>query len=259
MAEQRNIMLTLEYDGTDWHGWQVQQNARTIQGELEQALAKITGEAIRLTGSSRTDAGVHALGQVCNFRTTSRIPLERIPFALNANLPASIVVRAAKAVPAEFHARFQASGKRYKYKIRNSHIPSALQRNFCWRVPGQLDLTAMQQAASFLQGRHDFKAFQAAGSPVTNTVRNLICLRVTRTSCTDLAICAIGDGFLYNMVRILVGTLVQVGLGKRLASDMPLILSQRDRLLAGPTAPPHGLYLEKVYYEEDPALTLEMC
>lgn len=254
---KRNIKLTLEYDGTDWHGWQVQNNAATIQGSLETALAKITQESIRVTGASRTDAGVHAKGQACNFYTASRIPLERIPYALNANLPESIVVLAACEVPLEFHARYQAIGKRYAYEITNRSMPCALRRHFSYHVPQALDLGAMQQAALLLQGQHDFKAFQAVGSSVKSTVRHLHRLAVEEQEAGRILILAEGDGFLYNMVRILVGTLLEVGLCKRSAVEMEAILASRDRSRAGPTVPPYGLCLEKVFYAPGPSLTLE--
>lgn len=253
----RNILLTLEYDGTDWHGWQVQKNAPTIQGALEKALAKITGESIRVTGASRTDAGVHAKGQACNFYTASRIPLDRIPHALNANLPKSIVVRAAAEVDLDFHARYRAIGKRYIYEICNRRIPSALRRHFSYHVPQKLDLTAMQQAAALLQGEHDFKAFQAVGSSVQSTVRHLWQLKIEQQEPSRILICAEGNGFLYNMVRIIVGTLLEVGLGKRLPAEMTAILASRNRDLAGPTVPPHGLCLEEVFYPPELSLTLE--
>lgn len=256
---KRNILLTLEYDGTDWHGWQIQKNAPTIQGALEAALVKITGDAIRVTGASRTDAGVHAKGQACNFYTASRIPLERIPYALNANLPKSIVVLSAVEVPLEFHARYQAIGKRYNYEICNRSIPSALRRHFSYHVAPKLDLVAMQQAAKLLQGEHDFKAFQAVGSSVKSTVRHLWRLTVEQPEPGRILICAEGNGFLYNMVRIIVGTLLQVGLGKRPPEDMTAILASRQRELAGPTVPPHGLCLEKVFYPPELFLTLEKC
>ena len=254
---KRNIKLTLEYDGTDWHGWQVQNNAATIQGALETALAKITQEPIRVTGASRTDAGVHAKGQACNFYTASRIPLERIPYALNANLPDSIVVLTAGEVPLEFHARYQAIGKRYAYEIANRSMPCALRRHFSYHVPQALDLGAMRQAALLLQGQHDFKAFQAVGSSVKSTVRHLHRLAVEEQEAGRVLILAEGDGFLYNMVRILVGTLLEVGLGKRSAVEMEAILASRDRSQAGPTVPPYGLCLEKVFYAPYPSLTLE--
>lgn len=245
---RKNILLTLEYDGTDWHGWQVQQNAATIQGSLEAALAKITNESIRVTGASRTDAGVHAKGQTCNFYTTSRIATERIPYALNANLPASIVVLTAAEVELEFHARYQALGKRYVYEIANSPMPPALRRHFCYHVARPLDIVAMQQAASLLQGKHDFRSFQAAGSSVASTVRHLWQLLVDEPEPGKVLIHAEGEGFLYNMVRIIAGTLLEVGLGKRLPLEMLTILASLDRNSAGPTVPPQGLCLEKVFY-----------
>lgn len=254
---KRNIKLTLAYDGTDWHGWQVQKNATTIQGNLENALAKITNESIRVTGASRTDAGVHAKGQVCNFYTDSRIPLERVPYALNANLPPSIVVLTAREVASDFHARYQATGKRYVYDITNRNMPSALRRRYSYHVVQVLDLRAMKLAASFLQGQHDFKAFQAVGSSVKSTIRHLRKLVVEEQEAGRVLIYAEGDGFLYNMVRILVGTLLEVGIGKRSPADMGAILASQDRCMAGPTVPPHGLCLEKVFYTPCPSLTPE--
>ncbi len=255
---KRNIVLSLEYDGTDWHGWQLQKNAPTIQGALEAALATITGETIRVTGASRTDAGVHARGQVCNFYTNSRIPVERFPFALNANLPKSIVVLKAVEVDLDFHARYWALGKRYVYEICNRRQPSAFRRHFSYHVPQGLSVEAMRQAAALLEGEHDFKAFQAVGSSVESTVRHLWQLKVEQPEASRILICAEGNGFLYNMVRIIVGTLLEVGLGKRPVSDMTAILASRNRDLAGPTAPPHGLCLEKVFYPPQLSLTLEM-
>ncbi|NLY54604.1 MAG: tRNA pseudouridine(38-40) synthase TruA [Firmicutes bacterium] len=248
-GNERNIKLLVEYDGTDWHGWQIQPNAPTIQGELEAAILRVTGEPRRVTGSSRTDAGVHAAGQVCNFYTTSRIPTERIPYALNANLPPSIVVLQAEEVAPEFHARYDAVGKRYIYEIINRPLPSALRRRYSYHVARPLDLAAMHRAAAMLQGEHDFAAFQAAGSSVQNTVRNLSHLSVREVQPGRLLICVEGNGFLYNMVRILVGTLVWVGSGRLGPEAMPQILRSRDRSQAGPTAPPQGLCLEKVFYD----------
>ncbi|MGI6345317.1 MAG: tRNA pseudouridine(38-40) synthase TruA [Bacillota bacterium] len=249
----RNVKLVLEYDGTNYSGWQVQANAITVQERLEAALKVITGEQIRVIGASRTDAGVHARGQTCNFRTTSRIPINRFPFALNANLPGDIVVVAAESAPLDFHARFDAQGKLYRYRIMNRPLPSALWRDFAWHVPERLDLEAMQQAAVHLEGEHDFAAFQAAGSAVTRTVRQLHRLSLSRTADGLLVIEAEGNGFLYHMVRIIVGTLVLVGRRRLDADAVKGILESRDRTNAGPTAPAHGLMLETIYYPQTKA------
>lgn len=247
---QRNIKLTLEYDGTDWHGWQIQENAPTVQGELEKAIAAITQERRRVTGASRTDAGVHARGQVCNFYTNSRLPIDRFPRALNSQLPASIVVLSAEEVEPAFHARLDAAGKKYSYEILNRSAPSALLRHQSYHVMRSLDKSAMRQAASFLIGQHDFAAFQAAGSSVRNTIRHVWRLELLQLETDRLSIIVEGNGFLYNMVRIMVGTLLWVGSGRLTAEQIPVILASRDRTLAGPTAPAQGLCLEKVYYEQ---------
>lgn len=253
----RNIRLGVEYEGSDWHGWQLQSNAPSIQGELERALLRITGETIRLTGASRTDAGVHARGQVCNFYTESGIPLFRFPFALNANLPDSIVITGADLVAADFHARYHALGKSYIYTINNNPLPAAIGRQFSWHVPRRLEVTTMQEAAASLVGRHDFRAFQAVGSPVADTVREIHRLRLEQAADGYIRILVEGNGFLYKMVRTIVGTLVEVGKGKMAAAAVASVLKGGNRAQAGPTAPPHGLCLEKVFYGPQPVLTAE--
>ncbi|MGI6358974.1 MAG: tRNA pseudouridine(38-40) synthase TruA [Bacillota bacterium] len=245
---ERNIKLVLEYDGTDWHGWQVQNNARTVQGEVERALSVIIKQPVRVTGASRTDAGVHARGQVCNFHTASSVPIERWPAALNSNLAAGVVVVSAAEVSQHWHARIHALGKRYSYTINTRTAPLAIGRRYALHYPHSLDVQAMQDAANHLIGEHDFASFQAAGSFVKDTVRSLHNLQVKALGDHRLQIVAIGNGFLYHMVRIIVGTLLLVGNGKLPPEEMRRILRAKDRTQAGPTAPAHGLCLEEVYY-----------
>lgn len=249
----RNIKLVIEYDGTDYHGWQVQDNARTVQGELRRAIARITGEEPTVTGASRTDAGVHARGQVCSFRTSSRIPTDRLPAAINANLPADIAVVAAAQVGLNFHPRIAAVGKLYTYRVCTRQAPPALNRRFELHHPRRLDLTAMQAAADRLLGEHDFSSFQAAGSSIKDPVRTLWSCRLSSPRADSVILSVSGNGFLYNMVRIMVGTLLLIGSGKLAAEEMATILAARDRRQAGPTAPPHGLCLEEVYYRPEGA------
>lgn len=250
MNSPRNIKLVLEYDGSAFHGWQLQTNARTVQGELEKALERVTGESIRVAGASRTDAGVHARGMVCNFLTNSRIPGDRFPHALNALMPGSISVLSAIDVSPDFHARFMAKGKTYVYRIANRPVRPALDRHQLYFVSASLDLDAMREAAARLQGTHDFASFQAAGSQVEDTFRTIFDLRVMQPRPGEINILVCGDGFLYNMVRIIAGTLLLVGRGKLPAERVDHILSSRDRAQAGPTAPAHGLCLLQVHYTE---------
>lgn len=246
---EKNIKLLLEYDGTDWHGWQVQQNARTVQGEVERALRVITRSDLRVSGASRTDAGVHARGQVCNFRTESRIPVERWPAALNSTLSPGVTVLSATEVPAEWHSRIHARGKTYSYRINTRLAPLAIDRRFAMHYPRVVDTKAMQTAATHLVGRHDFASFQAAGSAIKETVRTIHSVQIEAEGPERLLVTVSGNGFLYHMVRIIVGTLLLVGNGKLPASAMPHILAAGDRNQAGPTAPAHGLCLEQVHYD----------
>jgi tRNA pseudouridine38-40 synthase len=244
---RRNIKLTIEYDGTNYHGWQSQINAVTVQDTLTNALKKLTGEDCELTGSSRTDMGVHALGHVANFFTSSAIPADRFSYALNSVLPEDIVIIKAEEVSPEFHSRFQAKGKKYRYLIYNSKYRSALHRNRAWHIRGALDLDAMQTAAEAFLGEHDFFAFMASGSSVKTTVRTIYDISLVKKD--ELLEFEIqGNGFLYNMVRIIAGTLVYVGMGKIKAEEVSGIIQSKNRKLAGKTAPAHGLYLVEVYY-----------
>lgn len=245
----RYLKITLAYEGTAYAGWQVQPGSHgpTIQGKVEEALAFLTGEKIRVVAAGRTDAGVHARGQVISFTTHSRIPVERWPWALNSVLPEDIVALEAVEVGPDFHARFSAKSKTYRYTIDNGIFPDVFKRKFAWHVRYPLDLQAMEKAALYLVGRHDFRSFAAAGRPVKNFEREVkdVCW-LKEGPFIHFEITA--DGFLYNMVRIIVGTLVEIGLGRRRPEDMEVILAGRKRSLAGPTAPAHGLCLMRVDY-----------
>ena len=320
----RNIRLTIEYDGTAYHGWQSQTNASTVQDTVTAAVNCLTDEACSLIGSSRTDTGVHALGYVCNFLTGSAIPADKFSYALNTLLPDDIVVRRSEEAPAGFHSRFDALGKTYRYLIYNSVFPSALLRNRAYHVYYPLNIGAMNRAAQHLTGTHDFIAFSAAGGSVKTTVRTITKAEIKAAgqpfgqsfgqsfgqpfeqsfgqsfgqpfeqsfeqpfeqsfeqdiaadlsaqesfkyvaldgyedvgkpeSKTDIRpgqlieFTITGNGFLYNMVRIIAGTLIEVGFGKLKPEDIPEILESLDRRKAGRTAPPHGLYLVEVYYD----------
>lgn len=243
----RNIKLIIEYDGTRYHGWQTQENAVTVQDTIEKCINKLTGEECNLIGSSRTDVGVHALGQVANFHTNSRIPGEKFAFALNSILPEDIVIVSSAEVGPDFHSRFNAKAKRYLYYIYNSTFPSALLRDRAWHVPYPLDMAAMEKASSFLKGTHDFSAFKAVGGATKTSIRTIMEFTIARKE-KMIEINILGNGFLYNMVRIIAGTLVEVGKGKISPDAIPAILESRDRKNAGITAPAHGLYLAQVYY-----------
>ena len=248
----RTIALLTEYDGTRFLGWQSQREGRTIQNELESALSVLFEQPIRLYGCSRTDAGVHAIGHVSHFKASGSIPSDRIPLALSAILPEDIAVRLAVEMPETFHARYGARAKRYTYRIWNTRIRSAITRQTVFHEPRPLDLDAMRQSALLLTGRHDFSAFMAAGGKTATTVRTLMDVRVDRIpGDPTIKITVTGDGFLYNMVRILSGTLLYAGLGKIRPEDLPEILLSGDRRRAGKTLPAKGLTLEAVYYEQD--------
>lgn len=244
----RNIKVVLEYDGTNYAGWQRQKNALSIQQVMEEALCRLTGERVTVIGAGRTDSGVHARGQVANFITASSIPAERFGFALNSLLPPDIRVLESEEVPHEFHARYWAKAKQYRYSIcARTHAP-AIARNYYYHVPYALDVKAMNAAAQYIIGTHDFKAFQSAGSSVKNTVRTVYQACWTWEPPCYLYFDIRGNGFLYNMVRILVGTFIEIGRHRMQASDIRRILESGDRDEAGPTAPAHGLCLMKVYY-----------
>lgn len=243
----RNIKLTIEYDGTNYAGWQKQKNALAIQEVLEGALYKVTGEAIEVIGSSRTDAGVHARGFVGNFHSDSSIPGEKFKNAINSMLPSDIVIIKSEDAASEFHARFDSIGKRYKYYILNRNEPSAIYRNFIFHYRPPLDVKLMRSACSYFIGTHDFAAFRSLGSSAKTTVRNISKLEIVKEG--DILIIDIaGNGFLYNMVRIIAGTLINVGRAKTSPAEIPEIIESKDRTRAGSVLPARGLCLEEVYY-----------
>ncbi|MGB9613514.1 MAG: tRNA pseudouridine(38-40) synthase TruA [Candidatus Margulisiibacteriota bacterium] len=251
----RNIKLTIQYDGTSFAGFELQPGKRTIRNEIEKALYKLFGQKIKINAASRTDAGVHALGQVVNFSLRNPIPLSNIPKALNSVLPEDIRVIKAEQKPKKFNARFDAQAKEYEYLISNGDILPPQFRNYVWQVKPKLDLWLMRKAAKLLIGKHDFSSFCAAGGDDKNLVRTLYRLDIRkRRMClwnSKLLVIScklIGNGFLYKMVRNIVGTLVEVGLGKTSLAELRKILHARDRRLAGKTAPAAGLCLTKVRY-----------
>lgn len=249
--ESRSIRLIIEYDGTDYCGFQDQgrPDRPSIQSTLEAAWEEMTGERVRLIGSGRTDAGVHALGQVVQVsNSTTKIPLDRLPHALNVRLPRDIVVLEASEAPAGFHARYSATSKVYRYAWFNRRIRSPFwERRALW-VPEPLDIGAMEEAARRLVGRHDFSAFRSAKSTVKSSVRTIFDASI-RSDLPHVEFTVEGDGFLYNMVRIMAGTLLEVGLGRAAPSTVTRALRSGRREDAGATAPPHGLYLVEVRYD----------
>ncbi len=243
-SKMKNIKLTVEYDGTSYHGWQIQDNALTVQKVIGDAVLMLTGEACEIIGCSRTDTGVHACAHVSNFFTHSKIPPERFAYALNTKLPEDVVIKRSEEVVPEFHSRFWAKGKRYRY---NSLYPSALMRNRAYHVLKPLDTDLMRKAASRFLGKHDFSAFRASGSDTFTSERTITDVLIEQNGET-ISFEVQGDGFLYNMVRIMAGTLVEVGYGRIPADSVQEIILSKNRKLAGRTAPAHGLYLEQVFY-----------
>jgi len=239
--------MTLEYEGTNYAGWQRQENTLTVQQVVEEALFTVTGEHIVVYASGRTDSAVHALGQVAHFDTAARMAPEKFAFALNACLPGDVRVLDSRRVRDGFHARYDARGKLYRYDIHNAPHASAMHRNTRLHVHKPLDVVAMRDAARCVAGTHDFAAFQATGSPKKTTVRT-----VTRSEVLQKGVLVsyeiAGSGFLYNMVRIIAGTLIEVGLGRRSPDTVSEAIESRERKLAGPTAPAHGLTLVSVFY-----------
>ncbi|MBI5775650.1 MAG: tRNA pseudouridine(38-40) synthase TruA [Verrucomicrobia bacterium] len=253
MPTPHKYKLTVAFDGTAYQGWQVQKVGVGVQEKVEAALAKLFPSQPRLHSSSRTDTGVHALGMVAHFevpKSEGKIPPRKLLLALNAHLPDDIRVLRAARTPAKFHARFDASGKQYRYAVWNAPAHNPLLRHSAWHVPQKLDLPAMWRAAALFVGRHDFRSLTAnTGYERGTTVRTLTRCDLKRSGCL-LTFVIEGDGFLYKMCRGIVGTLVQVGQGKIAASEIPAILAHRDRRIAGMTAPAHGLVLWKVFYRK---------
>ncbi len=243
----KNIKLTIEYEGTNYSGWQKQNNCRTIQGKLEEALEQMTKEKIKLLGSGRTDGKVHALGQVANFITNSNIPGDRYKYALKYLLPEDISIVESEEVDLSFHSRYSARKKRYKYIVYNGKFPRAIYRNFSYHVPRNLDINEMIEASKYFIGTHDFRTFMASHANVHSTVRTINEITIVKND-NLIEFTIEGNSFLHNMVRIIVGTLIFVGIGRFDKSQIPGIILEKNRKAAGPTAQPQGLFLEKVFY-----------
>jgi tRNA pseudouridine38-40 synthase len=240
--------LTVAYDGTDFVGWQRQASGVSIQGLIEDALVPLDGRHVPVAGAGRTDAGVHAVGQVASFMLARDIDAATLARALNARLPPEVRVVSAEMVPPEFHARFDARSKTYRYRIWNADFVSPFERRYVWHLVGALDPDAMDRAARMLEGRHDFSAFQATETDTATAERTLYSSRVSVSS-PQVFYDVAGDGFLRHMVRTIVGTLVEIGRGRQAAEWMREVLSSRDRTRAGQTAPATGLVLTGVHYD----------
>ncbi len=245
----KRIRLVVAYDGTNYCGWQVQPNGITIEEVLNQALSDLLGEDIKVTGASRTDSGVHSLGNVAVFDTGTRMPADKISYALNQRLPEDIVVQDSRQVPDDWHPRRCESRKTYEYRILNRRFPDPTRRRDTYFLYYGIDVEAMQKAADLLVGTHDFKSFCSANSQAEDTVRTIYACSVRKTE-DIITIRVTGSGFLYNMVRIIAGTLLQAGTGKIRPEDIKEILDAKDRSAAGPTAPAHGLTMIGIQYEE---------
>lgn len=242
--EKKRVRLTVAYDGTNYHGWQIQNNGITIESELNRTLSDLLREEIAVIGASRTDSGVHALGNIAVFDTANRMPAEKISYALNQRLPEDIRIQKSEEVDADWHPRHCESRKTYEYRIYRAQFPMPVKRLYSFFTYHSLDVEKMQQAANYLVGEHDFKSFCQTGAQVESTVRTLYTCEVEEQG-ADLVIRVCGSGFLYNMVRIIAGTLMEVGQGKKTPEEMENILTALDRSAAGPTAPAHGLMLVK--------------
>lgn len=244
----RNIALRLKYDGSRYHGWQVQKNDITVCQTMEEALEKVCGHPVKLVGCGRTDAGVHALRYCANFKSDCRIPLDRLPLAINSRLPGDIAVTDAVEAPEGFNAIGSCIKKEYIYKIHNSNIRDPfLEKRVCF-YPQHLNMELMQAAAKAFEGTHDFRAVRSEGTQTKTTVRTVYWCRAEKEGdIITVSICA--NGFLYNMCRAMVGTMVYASYGKLLPEEIPALLEKGDRRLTGPTMPPQGLYLNRVWYE----------
>lgn len=243
----KRVKLTVAYDGTNYHGWQVQPNGNTIEAELNRHLSELLGEEIRVTGASRTDAGVHALGNVAVFDTAARMPAEKISYAMNTRLPADIRIQESCEVAPDFHPRFRAAVKTYEYRILNRRFPDPTKRLYSYFYYYPLDVERMRAAAAYLVGEHDFQSFCTMKPEMENTVRRIYSLDIEKER--DVILLRVtGNGFLYNMVRIIAGTLIRVGGGFFSPEDMQTILEGKNRKLAGETARPEGLTLVEIRY-----------
>ena len=240
----KRIRLTVAYDGTAYHGWQIQGNGITIESELNRALTELLKKPVKVMGASRTDAGVHALCNIAVFDTESPMPAEKFSYALNQRLPEDIRIQSSEEVAPDWHPRYCTSRKTYEYRIYRAEFPMPVRRLYSYFTYRPLDVERMQRAAAFLEGEHDFQSFCQSGAQVESTVRTIYYVQIEEQG-AELVIRVCGNGFLYNMVRILAGTLMEVGQGKREPESMKEILEARNRSTAGPTAPAHGLTLVK--------------
>ena len=243
----RNIKLTIEYDGKEYNGWQKQPNKLNIQGEIEKAIENVTGEQVNLIGSGRTDAGVNAFGQVANFKIDSQFPIEKIATAINSQLKKSIRIKKAEETSEDFHSRYNCHSKTYHYVIDNSEQGTAIYRNLTYHVSQKLDVSKMKQAVQYLIGEHDFSSFKSSGTSNKSSVRTIYNAQVIQEQ-EKIVIELTGNGFLYNMVRIIAGTLVEVGLNSIKPEEIETILKAKNRQKAGKTLPPQGLFLMNVEY-----------
>ncbi len=250
---KKRVRLTVAYDGTAYHGWQVQPGVVTIESKLNECLSELLKEEIQVIGASRTDSGVHALGNIAVFDTSARMPAEKISYALNQRLPEDIRIQKSEEVPSDWHPRHCESRKTYEYRIYRAEFPMPVNRLYALFTYHKLEVEKMRQAAFYLEGEHDFKSFCQTGAQVESTVRRIYSVEVLEEG-RELVIRVCGNGFLYNMVRIIVGTLLEIGQGKRTPEDMAQILEKKDRSAAGPTAPAHGLMLMKYEFLEEETL-----
>lgn len=250
----KRVKLTVAYDGTDYHGWQIQNNGITIESELNRCLSELLGEQIQVIGASRTDAGVHALGNVAVFDTECRMPAEKMSYALNQRLPEDIRIQKSEEVAPDWHPRRCESRKTYEYRIYRGEFPMPVKRLYSYFTYHLLDVDSMRKAAALLEGKHDFRSFCQTGAQVESTVRTLYSVELEEQG-AELIIRVCGNGFLYNMVRIIAGTLIEVGRGRRRPEDMTAVLQAADRSAAGPTAPAHGLTLVKYEFSERRSVT----
>lgn len=247
--DKKRVLLTVAYDGTAYHGWQIQSNGITIESELNRCLTQLLQEPIQVIGASRTDAGVHALGNIAVFDTMARMPADKISYALNQRLPEDIRIQNSREVPQDWHPRHVKSRKTYEYRIYRGTFAMPTRRLYTYFTYHALDVDAMRRAACYLEGEHDFKSFCQTGAQVESTVRRIYSLELEEQG-PELVLRVCGGGFLYNMVRIIAGTLMEVGQGKRRPEDMEAILAAHDRRAAGPTAPAQGLTLVKYEFED---------
>ncbi len=246
----RNIKLTIEYDGTAYHGWQIQPGLKTIQGVMKERIAQITQEKVNLIGAGRTDAGVHALGQVANFKTESAIDVTSLQRGLNSLLAPDIVITGVEEMEERFHARFSARSKIYEYCILNQPYPSAIGRYYTWFIHHGLDISSMKRCGEILIGSHDFSSFRASGDESSHSIREVFRLEIERRNGNLIVVAIEANAFLREMVRSIVGTLVDVGRGKTSFEEFKEIFQAQDRRQAGMTAPARGLFLIEVKYGE---------